>query len=232
MPDFPADGKDGKDGKEPNLELPSLRLRIGRKKQPAAPAPDEQPQPSAAGPQPSAARLRPPEGAPRPQDGPPPTAAVVTAVAPELRAEAPQKPARLRRGPRDFKLPHLSSRVAAIVSGIIVGLVGVVLAIGTDQSCRATRGVNTCGGAIGLFALIVILVIQVLVGAVLLRALGVADPTSTSFLGVALVAVIAMLFFVGVLGSTWMLLVIPVLTGLTFLVAWWVTDTFVETGRR
>ncbi|MDQ6686373.1 MAG: low temperature requirement protein A [Actinomycetota bacterium] len=231
MPDFPADGKDGK---EPNLELPSLRLRIGRKKkQPAAPAPDEQPQQAVAVPKPSAVEVRPTEGPSRPQDGPPPPpAAVATAVAPEPPADTLQKPGRPRRGPHDFKLPHLNSRIATILSGIIVGLVGVVLAIGTDQGCQAARGVNTCGGGVGLFALIVILVIEVLVGAVLLRAFGVADPASTSFLGVALVAVIAMLFFVGALGSMWMLLVIPVLTGLTYLVAWWVTDTFVETGRR
>ncbi|MDQ6933738.1 MAG: hypothetical protein M3130_00295 [Actinomycetota bacterium] len=221
MPDSPADDK------EPNLELPSLRLRIRRKKkqQLAVPVPVA-PCPPPAGSDASATSAQPPDGRAEPP------AAVATAIAPEPAAGILQKPGRLRRGPHDFKLPHLNSRVATVLSGIIVGLVGVVLAIGTDQGCQAARGVNTCGGGVGLFALIVILVVEVLVGAVLLRAFGVADPASTSFLGVALVAVIAMLFFVGALGSMWMLVVIPVLTGLTYLFAWWVTDTFVETGRR
>ena len=44
----------------------------------------------------------------------------------------------------------------------------------------------------------------------------------------------ALLFFLGSLDSVWMLLVIPVLTAITFLVSWWVTETFVEqdAGRQ
>ena len=71
---------------------------------------------------------------------------------------------------------------------------------------------------------------EVLLGAALLRAWGVVDPTSTSFLGVGLVAVLALLFFLSALDSVWMLLVLPVLTAITFLLSWWVTETFVEQG--
>jgi hypothetical protein len=42
------------------------------------------------------------------------------------------------------------------------------------------------------------------------------------------VAAMALLFFLSSLDSVWMLLVIPVLTGLTFLLSWWVTETFIE----
>ena len=41
---------------------------------------------------------------------------------------------------------------------------------------------------------------------------------------------IVLLFLLGSLESLWMFLVIPVLTGLTFLLSWWVTETFVETA--
>ena len=51
--------------------------------------------------------------------------------------------------------------------------------------------------------------VEVLLGAALLKAFGVADPTSTSFLGVGLVAVLALLFFLSALDSVWMLLVLP-----------------------
>ncbi len=38
----------------------------------------------------------------------------------------------------------------------------------------------------------------------------------------------ALLFFLNQLESVWMLLVIPVLTAMTFLLSWWVTETFVD----
>ena len=41
---------------------------------------------------------------------------------------------------------------------------------------------------------------------------------------------LALLFFLSSLESVWMLLVIPVLTAITFLISWWVTETFVEQG--
>ncbi len=130
---------------------------------------------------------------------------------------------------REVTLPALNARIAVIVSGLVVGLVGVVLSWGAGQGCEAVRGVGSCGG-VGLFALLAVVAIQVLVGAALLRAWKITDPTSTSFLGVGLVAVMALLFFLGSLESIWMLLVIPVLTAITFLISWWVTETFVEQG--
>jgi hypothetical protein len=80
---------------------------------------------------------------------------------------------------------------------------------------------------VGLFALLAVVAIEVVLGAVLLKAWQITDPTSTSFLAVGLVAVLALLFFLGSLESVWMLLVLPVLTAITFLISWWVTETFV-----
>ena len=64
---------------------------------------------------------------------------------------------------------------------------------------------------------------------VLLRAFGVSDPSSTSLLGVGLLAVIALLFLINVLMSWWMVLVIPLVAAGTFALAHWVTTAFVET---
>ena len=61
------------------------------------------------------------------------------------------------------------------------------------RGCEVIRGVGSCGG-IGLLALLVILVLEILLGAVLLKAWRLTDPTSTSFLGVGLAAVFVMLF--------------------------------------
>ena len=70
--------------------------------------------------------------------------------------------------------------------------------------------------------------IEVVLGAVLLKAWRVTDPTSTSFLGVGLVAVFVLLFLLSSLDSFWMIVVVPVLTGAAYLISLWVTTTFVE----
>jgi hypothetical protein len=132
---------------------------------------------------------------------------------------------RKERTPRT--LPRINPRIAALVTGLLVGLVGVVLSYGASQGCEAVRGVGSCGGS-GLIALLAVLIIEVVLGSVLLKAWRIPDATSTSFLGVGLVAVMALLFFLNQLESVWMLLVIPVLTAVTFLLSWWVTETFVD----
>jgi hypothetical protein len=126
-------------------------------------------------------------------------------------------------------LPVIDPRITVVLSGAIVGLIGVVLATGAGRGCEAVRGVGSCGG-VGLLALLVVLAIEVLVGSILLRAAHLTDPTSTAFLGVGMMAVIALLFLFGSLESRWMLVVLPIVTALTFLLSWWVTETFVERG--
>jgi hypothetical protein len=79
-----------------------------------------------------------------------------------------------------------------------------------------------------VFALLAILAIEVVLGATLLKAWRLSDPVSTSFLGVGLAAMLVLLFLLGSLESVWMLLVLPVLTAVTFLISWWVTVSFVE----
>ena len=67
-----------------------------------------------------------------------------------------------------------------------------------------------------------------LLGSYLLKAWRLPDPTSTSFLGVGLVAVFVLLFLLSSLDSIWMIVVVPVLTGVTYLISLWVTTAFVE----
>lgn len=140
------------------------------------------------------------------------------------------KRAKTPKAPKDRKpltLPHLPGNIAAMLTGAIVGLVGVALSFIATRSCEAVRGTGSCGGT-GLFLLIAILAIMVLLGAALLKAWELSDPNSNSFLAVGLVAVLAMLFFLPVIDSLWMVLVIPIVSALTYLLSWWVTTTFVE----
>lgn len=133
---------------------------------------------------------------------------------------------RVRSG-RPRTLPVINPRIATAVTGALVGLTGVVLAFLTGRGCEEVRGVGSCGG-IGLVALLLILAIEVFLGAAMLKAWRVYDPVSTSFLGVGLLAVFVLLFLLNSLESVWMLLVIPLISALTFLLSWWVTETFVE----
>ena len=75
------------------------------------------------------------------------------------------------------------------------------------------------------------MVAVVVVGALLLRAWGVPDPGSTSFLGVGLLAVVALLFLVDVLFDWWMVIAIPVVAVLTFVLSHWVTTAIVEPAK-
>jgi hypothetical protein len=131
------------------------------------------------------------------------------------------------RTPR--QLPVINPRLAVAISGGIVGLVGVALTTVAGRGCEVIRGVGSCGG-IGLVALLVILVLEILLGAALLKAWRLTDPISTSFLGVGLAAVFVMLFLLESLESVWMFLAIPLLSVVTFLVSWLVTETLGESS--
>lgn len=143
--------------------------------------------------------------------------------------EPAQDPAAQRglRGGTAMQLPVIDPRIAAVLTGAVVGLVGVLLAFLAGRGCEAVRGVGSCGG-IGLFALLLIVAIEVLIGAALLKAWRLYDPVSTSFLGSGLMAVFVLVFLLSSLDSVWMVVVIPVVSAITFLISWWVTTSFVE----
>jgi hypothetical protein len=135
----------------------------------------------------------------------------------------------VKRARPTLTVPVVDPRIAAALTGAVVGLIGLVLATGAGRGCEAVRGVGSCGG-IGLLVLLVVLGVQVVIGGILLRACRVTDPASTAFLGVGMMAVIVLLFLLGSLESRSMIVVLPIVTGLTFLLSWWVTETFVEGG--
>jgi hypothetical protein len=240
-----ADEERGRD--EPSLELPSLSLRRRRRKK-AAPAPEA----------PQTQPLPPPAPEPEPEPTPPPlfadeaaaqatrrhptpapaaparTATVPPATAPTATAPAatvPERRARQPRRRREFTLPAVGGLAAAVVTGVLVGVIAVGLTWTSLRLCEGVRGTSSCGGP-GYLLLLGILIAMILLGAVLLRALGVPEAGSTSFLAVGLLAVLAMLFLVGVLFQWWMILVIPACSALTFAAAHWVTTTFVEPAGR
>ncbi len=148
--------------------------------------------------------------------------ATTTAPASEATSRTPAaKPAEAERTPREPREPVASPRTGALATGVVAGALLIGLVFLGFQACEAARGSNSCGTAPGMGLLLVVLALTVVVSGFLLRYFRVPDPVSTSFLAVALVAVVALLFLVDVLDSWPMLVVIPVLSAAAFLASWW-----------
>lgn len=167
-----------------------------------------------------------PVGEPAPRDELP--AAPARRRARKERKEPKERPERAERRRRTASAPRVSGRVAAALTGLVVGAAGGAATYGAMEGCEAVRGVSTCGGAPGFFILVAILALMVLLGSLLLKAFRVSDTGSTSFLAVGVVAVVAMLVLLDVIFSPAMFVVIPVLSALAFLLAHWVTTRFDE----
>lgn len=209
-----------KDGDGPSLELPSLGFGRRRAKRPhatvdaapVAPAPAEEPREQA--PEPDAERQ--PTVAPaepeRPTTSLPPT--------------PPSEPAAPREK-REFRLPAISSMVAALITGAVTGALMVGLTGAGFRFCEVVQGAPTCGDP-GLLLLLAIVIVVVLVGKALLAAWDLPDPGSTSLLAVGLLSVVALLFLVDALFNWWMIIVIPLLSMLCFALSHWVTTAFAE----
>jgi hypothetical protein len=253
MGDTPTEDRPDRSDETAKLELPSLSLpRLGRRKKRARTDADEAPTDrtsadrTPATPEPPAATTVEHE----------PVAVTSVAVAPTPLTPAPRPPSRPvepvepvepaepvepveelpteesepaeKRERRPFTLPALPVRVAAALTGVVVGLAGAFLTYAALQGCDAVRGTETCGGGAGLTLLVVILVLMVLLGGVLLAAWHVSEsPRGTSFLAVGALAVIAMLTSADQ-ASVWTFVAVPLLCALTYLLATWVTTTYVE----
>lgn len=139
--------------------------------------------------------------------------------------EGPATGARKQR--REFALPAIGGMAASILTGLLVGLLTVGLTWASLRLCEVVQGTPSCGNA-GFFLLLAIMVTMVLVGQVLLRAFRVTDPGSTSFLGMGLMTVVALVFLVDLLFLWWMVLVIPAVAMASYALAHWVTTSLVE----
>ncbi|ROR89289.1 hypothetical protein [Nocardioides aurantiacus] len=135
-----------------------------------------------------------------------------------------------RRRRPSLRVPQVASRLAAAVAGAVTALAGVGLAWLALQGCDVVRGVSSCGGGPGLLALLLVLVAEVLLGAALLRVLGVVQPAGTALVGVGLVVVAAMFFPATAVTSAAAAVVLPVATAITFVLAHFAATAVVDLG--
>ena len=191
-----------------------------------APAPEPAPVPAPA-PVPEAPATPPlfvdettPPTSPASTRTPEPRPSSVAAPSPTLDDDNP--PAKHR--PR---LPSLDGRAAAVVTGLVIGVLSVGLTWASLGLCDAVKGTSSCGNS-GYLLLVAILIAMVLLGSVLLRAWDIPDATSISFLAVGLLAVFVLVFLVGALESWTMILVIPLVTAAAYALSHWVTTSITE----
>jgi len=136
------------------------------------------------------------------------------------REPKPPKPARTA--------PILSGMQAAAFAGLLVGAFLVLATFGSLNLCSTVRGASTCGGGAGFPLLLAIGIVAVVGGGTLLRLFRVSSPMSDSFLAVALVAVLTVLFLHNHYDAWWMIIAVPVLSILAFLLAHWVSATYID----
>ncbi|QZY29343.1 hypothetical protein [Nocardioides coralli] len=230
MADKETGGDDG-----PSLELPSFGLRRKRRASepvdpsPEAPEPDRvaeeepaaEPTPDTA---PVAEAVPPPAAAPTPRSEPAPQPARVTQTATEQVVTAEDAAPR-RRTP---VLPAIGGLPAAAVTGLVIGILTVAATWASLRLCEVVQGTSSCGDP-GFFLLLAIAIVMVVLGQWLLSAFGLEEAAgSTSFLGVGLIAVIALVFLVELLFAWWMALVIPVVGAGAYTLSHWVTTNFVD----
>lgn len=153
-------------------------------------------------------------------------------AAPQPRATKPPRAARTGRArsgmPRLPGLPGITGMQAAAITGLVVGGFLVLATYGALNLCSTVRGASTCGGRAGFPLLLAIGLVAVVGGGTLLRAFGVTSPMGDSFLAVALVVVLTVLFLNDHYGAWWMILVVPALSIAAFLLAHWVSTTYID----
>jgi hypothetical protein len=232
---------------QPSLELPKLSLRRRKKKEPApAPPPAEETVVDAA---PVAETAVLPPTPPSPAPPPPPPPAPEFAEPPPLfgdevepmTADEPARPVVVDEMPAVPEAPEPTRRaievrgpggmVAAVLTGMVVGLGMVGLTWASLRLCETVQGTSSCGGT-GYPLLAAILVLMVIAGTLLLKLGRVAEPGSTSFLAVGLTAVLALLFLVDSLLNTAMIVVIPVISAASYAASHWVTSTVIEPAEH
>ncbi|MDP2773851.1 MAG: hypothetical protein Q8O61_09865 [Nocardioides sp.] len=158
------------------------------------------------------------------------------AASPGAEEPEPAKEPKAPKAPKAAKEPRrprepLPGRVAAALTGLVVGLALVGATAATLRGCEAVQNTATCGSA-GFPLLLAIVVLMIVLGSVLLRTLRVPDPGSTSFLAVGVVSVVALLFFIEVIESWWMIIAIPAVSVASYLLSHWVTTTFIEPAEH
>jgi hypothetical protein len=117
-----------------------------------------------------------------------------------------------------FDAPPLPPLLVLAIVGLLCGFAVVALVWLSERGCDRVRGTPNCG-ALGLPLLVLTVVVSIVLGALALSRLAMPHPKLVAFLGVMFMLLIVLAFLSNDLSSTWTLVVVPVLTAITFGVA-------------
>lgn len=118
--------------------------------------------------------------------------------------------------------------LAALLAGLAAAIVLVGGTLAGLGLCDAVRGTTTCGGAGGLVGMLLIGVAAVAAGALVLARGEVEYPVATSLFALMLVAVVALVFFPGLLLG-WIGAVLTALVSVAaYALGYWVTNRLVS----
>ncbi|MGA8987220.1 hypothetical protein [Aeromicrobium sp.] len=120
-----------------------------------------------------------------------------------------------------WRIPHIDPRLAAPITGAVVGLVSVGLGLAALEMFTQVRGVASGGGRWGSLTFVIVAFIAFFIGDLLLSAFGTAQAGLISFLGVVLTIVAILVAFLGLAETGWALLLVPTLGALTYSLAHW-----------
>ena len=130
------------------------------------------------------------------------------------------KPRRAKTARGPLVIPgHVGAPIAGLLTG--AALLGFMW-LGF-RGCETLTGTESCGKGPGLIALIVVFAAAVLLGTLLLTLMKLPEPGMTSFLAVGITSLIAVLILGGLLDSTVILFVVPVLMAASFAGSWYLT---------
>ena len=138
------------------------------------------------------------------------------------RKASEREPARV---PSTRRLPTVPVRglPAAVLAGVVVGVLAMLLGWLAGAGCEAVRGTSACGRGPGLLILLLVLAALTWAGSLLLRVLGVPHAMSTSLLAVGILAVLVLVLLLDSLDQGWALVAVPVASAVAHAVSWWVT---------
>jgi hypothetical protein len=117
-----------------------------------------------------------------------------------------------------FEVPPLPPLLILAVVGLLAGFVTIACIWLSEQGCSRVRDTPNCG-AMGFPLLVLTVVVTIVLAAVGLTKLAMPHPRLVAFLGVMFMLLVVLAFLTDHLSSTWSLLVVPVLSAVTFLVA-------------
>lgn len=120
--------------------------------------------------------------------------------------------------PSRYDAPPLPPPLILAVVGLLAGFVVVGLVWLSERGCDQVRDSPNCGPA-GFPLLILAVAITVVLAAFTLTRLGMPNPKLVAFLGVGFMLLVVLAFLSDDLFSTWTLVVVPVLSAVTFLIA-------------